>query len=96
MQQEPSPGLKRRADEAFGPPIQVDPIQPDSTYPGMSMSSLSVLELIDPVDAELEQEALPQYQTIDQEQSVYTNPFTLPSRTIQGSYRGRRDWSEYS
>lgn len=36
---------------------------------------------------------LPQYQTIDHARSVWTSPFTLPSRTIKNTYKNKRNWS---
>ncbi|PLB53595.1 Zn(II)2Cys6 transcription factor [Aspergillus steynii IBT 23096] len=35
---------------------------------------------------------LPSYQTIDHGRSVWTSPFTLPSRTIKNTYKNKRNW----
>ncbi|KAL4920415.1 hypothetical protein BDW62DRAFT_208935 [Aspergillus aurantiobrunneus] len=40
-------------------------------------------------------EELPPYQPIGQERSVWTNPFTLPSRTVNGLYKGKSGWIPY-
>ncbi|OJI96044.1 hypothetical protein ASPVEDRAFT_35372 [Aspergillus versicolor CBS 583.65] len=38
------------------------------------------------------QEELPAYHTISPEHNVWTNPFTLPSRTVNGLYKGKSGW----
>lgn len=34
------------------------------------------------------------HQTIDHGRSVWTSPFTLPSRTIKNTYKNKRNWSK--
>ncbi|KAL4930805.1 uncharacterized protein BDV17DRAFT_297406 [Aspergillus undulatus] len=45
-----------------------------------------------PVSRRPRQEELPPYQPLDQEHSGWTNPFTLPSRTVNGLYKGKSGW----
>lgn len=45
--------------------------------------------------AEPPQEELPLYNPIDPKRCVWANPFTLPSRTVNGLYKGKRGWSKY-
>ncbi|KAL4757014.1 transcription factor domain-containing protein [Aspergillus foveolatus] len=71
-QQQPSPGMKRPADVAFGP-AEVHTRSSVSTGPGPH-------------------EELPPYEQTVQERSVWTNPFTLPSRTVNGPYKGKKGW----
>lgn len=44
--------------------------------------------------AEPPQEELPLYNPIDPKRCVWANPFTLPSRTVNGLYKGKRGWSK--
>ncbi|CAI7582224.1 unnamed protein product [Penicillium bialowiezense] len=39
-----------------------------------------------------QQDELPPYQPIDQGRCVWANPFTLPSRTVNGLYKGKSGW----
>lgn len=44
--------------------------------------------------AEVHQEELPPYHPVDQRRCVWANPFTLPSTTVNGLYKGKRGWSK--
>lgn len=42
-----------------------------------------------------QQEESSSYQAIDHRRSIWTSPFTLPSRTIKNTYKNKRNWSMY-
>lgn len=86
--------MKRCADVAFGHMSEVDT--------GCSCKDKHVL-FTDPIsyadclkaNKEPDEGQPPPYQPLDQARSVWTNPFTLPSKTVNGLYKGKSGWSTY-
>lgn len=86
-QQQSFCGTKRSADMAFGPAVEKDQVYPgDANPPSVGFNDRVNSEALAPPGELL---------AIDHGRSVWTSPFTPPSRTIKNTYKSRRSWSTY-